>query len=155
MLRSYRVKPVARPSSYEQKFCKTAEIVCRLGGIDTDVADAIGVDVATVNRWKSQFPEFCESLKVGKAPADERVKMALYHRAIGYSHPEDDIRVVNGGIVITPTIKHYPPDTTACIFWAKNRMPDEFRANPEPGDDDYVQPVKIEVNVVDASKPKA
>lgn len=146
---------MARPSSYDPKFCKTAETVCRLGGIDKDVADALQIDVATVNRWKSQFPEFCESLKVGKAPADERVKMALYHRAVGYSHAEDDIRVVNGEIVITPTIKHYPPDTTACIFWLKNRLPDEFRANPEPGDDDYVQPVKIEVNVVDASKPKS
>lgn len=153
--RVIRVKPVARPSSYDSKFCQTAEVVCKLGGIDTDVADALGVDVATVNRWKVAHEEFCESLKVGKAPANERVRMALYHRAIGYSHPEDDIRVVNGAIVITPTIKYYPPDTTACIFWAKNRMPDEFRANPEPGEEGYVAPVKIEVSVVDASKPKA
>ena len=122
---------MARPSSYDTKFCQIAKTVCKLGGIDKDVAEALGVDVATINRWKSAHEEFCESLKVGKEPANERVRMSLYHRAIGYSHPEDDIRVVNGEIVITPTIKHYPPDTTACIFWAKNRMPDEFRANPE------------------------
>lgn len=155
MPRFNRVMPVARPSKYDSSFCKVAETVCKLGGIDKDVADALDVDVATINRWKAQHEQFCESLKVGKAPADDRVEMALYHRAIGYSHPEDDIRVVNGEIVITPTIKHYPPDTTACIYWTKNRRPEQWRANPEPGDEDYIQPVKIEVSVVDASVNKS
>lgn len=120
-----------RPSSYKPEFCQVAETVCKLGGIDKDVADALNVDVATINRWKVAHEEFCESLKVGKAPADERVKMSLFHRATGYSHPEDDIRVIENQIVVTPTIKHYPPDTTACIFWLKNRLPEEFRAAPE------------------------
>ena len=142
-----------RPSAYKPEFCQVAETVCKLGGIDKDVAEALKVDVATINRWKAAHEEFCESLKVGKGPADDRVKMSLYHRAIGYSHPEDDIRVVNGEVVITPTIKHYPPDTTACIFWLKNRLPDEFRVNPEPSDDDATPtPVHITVSVQDASK---
>jgi hypothetical protein len=25
------------------------------------------------------------------------------------------------------TMRHYPPDTTACIFWLKNRRPDLWR----------------------------
>lgn len=125
-----------RPSKYKPEFCNTAKKVCELGGIDKDVAEALDVDIATLYRWRNKYPDFCESLKVGKSPADERVKMSLYNRAIGYSHQEDDIRAVSGEIVITPTIKHYPPDTTACIFWLKNRMPDEFRTNPEESPQD-------------------
>ena len=55
----------------------------------------------------------------------------LFHRATGYEHPEDDIKSVNGEIVITPTVKHYPPDTTAAIFWLKNRRPDLWRDKVE------------------------
>src|SRR6516225_6395600 len=51
----------------------------------------------------------------GKAPADERVVVSLYQRALGYDH--------NG--------KHYPPDVTACIFWLKNRAPEEWRDRRE------------------------
>lgn len=142
---------MARPSKYEQKFAKQAEKICKLGATDAELADFFEVSVSTLNLWKLEHEEFSESLKLGKDPVDDKVEQSLYHRARGYSHPEDDIRVIDGQIVVTPTIKHYPPDTTACIFWLKNRRPDSWRATPEPGDDGYVQPVKIEVSVVDAS----
>ena len=40
----------------------------------------------TINRWKNQQPEFCQSLKEGKAEADARVADSLSQRAIGDSH---------------------------------------------------------------------
>ena len=52
---------------------------------------------------------------------------------MGYEHQEDDIKVVDKQIVITPTIKHYPPDTTAGIFWLKNRQRDKWRDKQEHG----------------------
>ena len=55
----------------------------------------------------------------------------LCSRATGYEHPEDDIKAVNGEIVITPTIKRYPPDPTSMIFWLKNRQPKLWRDKPE------------------------
>lgn len=148
-------KAMGRPTKFDPKFLPIVKKMAKLGATDAEIAEALQIDVVTVWRWKCDNEDFCKALKVGKEHADERVKRSLYGRAIGYSHPEDDIKNVNGEIVITPTVKHYPPDTTACIFWLKNRLPDEFRANPEPGDDDYVAPVKIEVSVVDATKPKA
>lgn len=148
-------RPVGRPSKFDNAYLPMVKKMADLGATDKDIAEALQVDTVTIWRWKCENEEFCNALKVGKEHANERVKQALYHRALGYSHPEDDIKQINGEIVITPTIKHYPPDTTACIFWLKNRLPEEFRANPEPGEDDYVAPVKIEVSVIDASKPKA
>lgn len=144
-----------RPSSYKDEYARQAKILCELGATDQQLADAFGVSTVTINAWKAEFPEFLNSLKVGKEPADDMVERSLFQRALGYSHPEDDIRVIDGQIVITPTIKHYPPDTTACIFWLKNRRPEQYRANPEPGEDDYVAPVKIEVQVVDARADSA
>lgn len=120
-----------RPSKYKPEFAKQAEKLCRLGATDAELADFFQVAVSTLNLWKIEHEEFSESLKLGKETVDQRVKSALFHRAMGYSHPEDDIRAINGEIIVTPTVKHYPPDTTACIFWLKNRMPDEFRANPD------------------------
>lgn len=134
---------MARPSEYNPSFCKIAQKVTELGGTDQDVMDALGIAKTTFYRWRNEFEEFRNSLKVGKTPADERVEMSLYRRALGYSHEEDDIRAVNGEIVITPTIKHYPPDTTACIFWLKNRMPEKYRANPEAVEVDDGVTIKV------------
>jgi hypothetical protein len=124
--------------------------MCELGAIDKDIAQALGVTEQTINNWKVANPEFFESLKIGKSQVDERVKQSLVHRAMGYTHTEDDIRIINGEIVITQTVKHYPPDTTACIFWLKNRMPDEFRTNPDVGNDEILSK---SIEIVRATKP--
>lgn len=116
-----------RPSKYKAEFAKQAQKLCRLGATDQELADFFAITQQTLNNWKVAHPEFFESLKHGKEAADERVTHALYSRAMGYSHPDTDIRVIDGAIVETPLIRHYPPDTTAAIFWLKNRRPDEWR----------------------------
>jgi hypothetical protein len=122
---------VGRPSAFKEEYIKQAEKLCELGATDSEMADFFNVDVRTLQRWKVDNKEFCHSVKIGKDVADDRVEMSLYHRATGYSHPEDDIRVIEGQIVITPTIKHYPPDTTAMIYWLKNRRKDDWRDKTE------------------------
>ena len=124
-------KLVGRPSLYKPEFAELARKFCCLGATDADLAKFLEVSEATINTWKLEHPEFLESIKAGKAQADAEVASKLFHRATGYEHPEDDIRAVNGEIVITPTVKHYPPDTTAAIFWLKNRRPDLWRDKVE------------------------
>jgi len=126
---------MARPSKYKAEFAEQARKLCKLGATDQEMADFFEVALSTLNLWKIQHPEFSESLKLGKEVADERVASALYQRAMGYSHPDTDIRVVDGAIVETPLIKHYAPDTTAAIFWLKNRRPDEWRDRQEVAHD--------------------
>lgn len=116
-----------RPTDYRPEYAEQAKKLTLLGATDVELADFFQVAVSTISRWKVMQPEFSEALKVGKDAADERVAQSLYHRALGYSHPEVDIRVVEGQIVQTPLIKHYPPDTTAAIFWLKNRRKEEWR----------------------------
>lgn len=125
---------MARPSKYRPEFAEQACKLCKLGLTDKEIARFFEVSEKTLNTWKQTYPEFLQSLKGGKTLADAEVASKLFHRATGYEHPEDDIRSVGGEIVITPTIKHYAPDTTAAIFWLKNRRPDLWRDKVEPED---------------------
>jgi hypothetical protein len=122
---------MGRPSKFKEEFIPQAEKLCKLGATDMEIADFFGVEVRTLYRWKAENEQFCQALKAGKDVADERVERSLFARANGYEHDETDIRVVGGEIVQTPIRKYYPPDTTACIFWLKNRRPAEWRDKVE------------------------
>lgn len=108
--------------------------MCQLGATVPDLAQAFGVAQSTVKLWGAQHPEFSDALRAGREPADEKVERALFERAVGYAHEEDDIRVVDNQIVVTPTIKHYPPDTKAALAWLYNRRGDRW--HPEAGKGD-------------------
>ncbi|AWP75708.1 terminase [Bordetella bronchiseptica] len=149
-------RTMARPSKYQPAFAEQAAKLCRLGATDKDLADFFAVTERTLNTWKKQHAEFLQALNAGKTLADAEVADRLYQRALGYTHAEDDIRVCDGVIVTTPTTKHYPPDTVACIFWLKNRRPDLWRDKPDPTNDDNAPPpVKVVIEVVNASIPDA
>jgi len=119
--------PAGRPTAYKPEYAEQAKKLCALGATDAEMANFFSLAISTINLWKIKHPEFSESLNLGKEVADKRVVEALYQRAMGFSHEDTDIRVVDGAIMETPMIKHYPPDTTAAIFWLKNRRPDQWR----------------------------
>jgi len=124
-----------RPPIYNETIPERAYRLCLLGLIDTELAIAFDVDVSTIDNWKKVHPEFSKSLKKGKKDADAKVAVSLFQRANGYSHPSEHIttrKVVNDGteeieIIKTPIMKYYAPDTTACIFWLKNRQKELWR----------------------------
>lgn len=120
-------KRAGRPSPYKPEFATQARKLCELGATDNDIAGFFEVHRATIYRWQSEYPEFCDALKVGKQASDDRVERSLYHRATGYTF--EAVKIFNGpeGPVYAPYTEHVPPDTTACIFWLKNRRKDAWR----------------------------
>ena len=119
---------MARPSKFKPEFVEQARKLANLGATDREIAGFFEVDERTINRWKGDHPEFCQSLKVGKEAADDRVEQALYRRAIGYSHDALKIAVnAQGEVTQVPYVEQHAPDTTAAIFWLKNRKPGEWR----------------------------
>ena len=101
--------------------------MCALGATDAQLADFFEVSVSTVSLWKVQHPEFSDAIRIPKEQANDRVEQSLFRRAMGYEHDEVDIKVIGGEVIQTPIRKYYPPDTTAAIFWLKNRRPEQWR----------------------------
>lgn len=121
--------PGGRPTEYKKEYNQLAFNYCLLGADDEELASFFDVSETTINNWKLQYPGFLESLKRGKDQADAEVAQKLFHRAKGYSHEAVKIfaDVKGGGEMIVPYVEHYPPDTTAAIFWLKNRQKNKWR----------------------------
>lgn len=112
-----------RPTDYRDEFAAQAEKLCALGATDIELADFFEVDVRTIYRWKHDHDAFCQAIKAAKDEADERVERSLYQRAIGYEQEEVKIFMPSGAEepVYAPFRAKVAPDTTAAIFWLKNR----------------------------------
>lgn len=78
----------------------------RDGLTDEQIVHNMGIAASTLYQWKKRHPEIAESLKRGKEVVDYEVENALLQKALG-------------------------GDTTAMIFWLKNRRPDRWRDRPE------------------------
>lgn len=104
----------------------------RDGLVDEQIAQNIGIRAATLYEWKKRFPQFSEALKKGKEIVDRQVENALLKRALGYEYEEIKEKF-EGGVLTERTVtkKEVVADTTAQIFWLKNRKPDTWRDKPE------------------------
>lgn len=120
-----------RPTDYKPEYNIQVEKLCKLGATDKELADFFEVAESTINLWKTEHPEFSESIKRGKSEADANVAERLYQRAMGFEHDSEEIKVVDKGIERVPVRKVYPPDTAAGIFWLKNRQPGKWRDRQE------------------------
>lgn len=111
----------------------------RDGLTDKQIASNMGITEQTLNVWKKNYPSLFESLKRGKAVVDIQVENALLKRALGYSYDEvtkervldydlSTGQVVGSHMEVTKTVrKEVQGDTTAQIFWLKNRRPEQWR----------------------------
>lgn len=100
-----------RPSKYKPEFVEQAKVLAHVGATMEEMAEFFNIAIDTLYNWQYRHPEFSEAIKDWKEGADKRVEASLYKKAMGY---EKDGR-------------HYPPDTTAAIFWLKNRKSKEWR----------------------------
>ena len=122
-----------QPTKYKAEFAAQAAKLCDLGATDADLADFFKVTTRTIDNWKAAHEDFFRSLKSGKVAADERVERSLYQRAVGYRQEAVKVFMPAGAKVpvYAPYTEVIAPDTTAAIFWLKNRKPDEWRDKRE------------------------
>jgi len=128
-----------RKSSYDPALAKLAFNYCLLGATDVELAEFLGVGLTTLRAWKGCHVEFSEALKKGKTEADAKVAFALHRKTLGCTITEQVAikvrKTVDGSIqesVEVVSLKKYvPADTTAQIFWLKNRQPRYWRDRQE------------------------
>ena len=133
-------------TKYEDDFPLRAEGYAREGLNDVQIAAKLGISKETFYTYQNQKIDFFDALKRGKAPVDTEVENALLKRALGFTYTETTIeyetKVVTNDDTQEPeevsvevsrkrTIKHALPDTTAQIFWLKNRKPAQWREKKE------------------------
>jgi hypothetical protein len=87
------------------------------------------------------------------------VEASLYRRAIGYTVSEEKMFYNSKGGYVhkEESVKHYPPDTTAAIFWLKNRNPKMWRdamQAPEPSPTAPVAKKSFEQFMIDGGYPR-
>lgn len=136
-----------RPTKYKEEYAEQAYKLCLLGFTHEDLADFFEVNKDTITEWMNAHNEFSVSVKAGKANADAEVAQKLFKRAIGYKYDEVVYEKVNIDVDKVEettddeikmevykkklTVKEVVPDTTAQIFWLKNRQPDKWREKTE------------------------
>lgn len=104
----------------------------RDGLTDEQIAKNIGIATSTFYEWKKKELEFSEALKKGKEVIDFEVENALLKRALGYEYEEE---TYENGILTKKVKKQVAPDTTAQIFWLKNRKPNNWKDRVETDED--------------------
>lgn len=110
------------------------EAWARNGLTDEQIAHNMGIAIRTFYEYKERYPQIMQSLKRGKEVVDIQVENALLKRALGYAYKEItreaqfNPQTEQYEMVVTKEVtKEVVPDTTAQIFWLKNRKPDEWR----------------------------
>lgn len=109
----------------------------RDGLTDEQVAYNMGINKATLYRWKEKYCDICDALKRGEEVVDRQVENALLKRALGYEYTEttrEYIPELDEMKTTKKVTKQVVPDTTAQIFWPKNRKPDKWRDKPAHDD---------------------
>lgn len=110
------------------------EAWARNGLTDEQIAHNMGIAYSTLRVWRDKYSALSAALKRGKEVVDIQVENALLKRALGYSYKETtresqfNPQTEQYEMVVTKEVtKEVVPDTTAQIFWLKNRKPDEWR----------------------------
>lgn len=136
---------VLRPEEWlEEERLTLLTAWARDGLIDEQIAKNMGISKATLYNYKNNYPEIRKALQKGKEVVDIEVENALFKKAIGYNVKVQkafklkDI-VFEDGKKISETERieyaeeeiHIPADTTAQIFWLKNRKKSQWRDKVE------------------------
>lgn len=146
---------VGRPTDYRPEYATIAEKLYQRGLTDKEVADIFGVNPLTLHRWAAVIPEFCKTRVIGKGSADDRVERSMYHRAVGYDYEEEQAIKVKVGkdleqVEVVTVQRHQPADTTAQVFWLKNRRYRDWKDKREVSLQDDREPSQFDIRLLPA-----
>ena len=100
------------------------ECWARDGLTDEQIANNLGIAYSTLREYRDKYSALSAALKKGKEIIDYEVENALLKRALGYEYEEI---TYEHGEETKRVSKHVVGDTTAQIFWLKNRKPQQWR----------------------------
>ncbi len=116
-----------------------------MGATNKEIAEAMKISETTLYEWVEKYSSFAESIKDRDGVADAKVVIAGFKKATGFYYPEEQVHKVKRKFIDRETgkileeeklekitvQKYMPPDTTANIFWRKNRDPKHWADKQE------------------------
>ena len=141
-----------RPSLYKPENNEFARKFCLLGATNEDLAGLFDVAVRTIDNWIATIPEFAAAVQQGRDVADADVVQSLHSRATGYNYEAEKIFHFRGEVMKVPHTVHCPPDTTACMFWLRNRRRRDWLEKSELRREEKVGEVVDIAKALDAAR---
>lgn len=142
----------------------------RDGLTEEQIAKNMGVSRSTLSDYKVKYPDILRAIKNSKEVADREVENALFNKATGYTvklkkpmkarHVEYD-EVSGRKVAEYERIEyieeevHVPADTTAQIFWLKNRKPNEWRDKVTVTDESSLEKLDELISSIDTLAKKS
>lgn len=135
-----------RPSLWDDRFVALAYGQALLGKTNPQIAEVLGVGLATLKRWMKDRGPFRAAIARGKAEADGHVVGALFQACVGFVKEVEVVKILgNGQVVRTTTTKYFPPDPRAQEVWLRNRVRTLWAATTDRALDRDVQDVAREL----------
>jgi hypothetical protein len=119
--------PGGRPSVYKPEYAEAACSLCAMGAINQTLAAQFEVSRSTIDRWIAAIPDFRHAVQQGREAADGAVVSALFARATGMERKMTRVFCHNGQPITVDYMVELPPDVRACMFWLRNRQPQQWR----------------------------
>ena len=142
----------------------------RDGLTEEQIAKNMGVSRSTLSDYKVKYPDILRAIKNSKEVADREVENALFNKATGYTvklkkpmkvrHVEYDEQTGRKiaeyeRIEYIEEEVHVPADTTAQIFWLKNRKPNEWRDKVTVTDESSLEKLDELISSIDTLAKKS
>ena len=118
-----------RPTAYKPENAEIARHACMIGATNDTLAERFAVCRRTIDNWIAAIPEFSAAVGEGRAVADGSVVSAPFARATGMEQRMTKVFCHRGQPVMANYTVQLPPDVRACIFWLRNRRPEQWREN--------------------------
>lgn len=125
----------------------------REGLTDEQISKKIGINPATLYKWKNEHSEIDNALKKGKEPVDFEVEKKLLDSALGFrvvlkkpmklkteKYKAGQGRIIEERVEYVDEEIYIPPSNIAQIFWLKNRKPNKWR--DKPVDDSEIEDIE-------------
>jgi hypothetical protein len=132
-----------RPTLDKPEHASRARGLCARGATNPDLAGRFGVARSTIDLWLATHPEFAEAVQQGCDVAGATAVESLFTRVTGYNHQAEKVFFYCGELRTATYTAHVPSETRACMYWLRNRRPEDWRAKAETTGEVFIDDIAL------------